>query len=120
MDDCLVVSDMAKSVIRNEIGEYFRLKEESIGNPSQYLRGKLRKFKLDNGSEAWDFGSKQYFEEALNNVVTYLEKRNSRLATKAPTPLSSGYRPEVDISPEVEAAEASYYHSLIGILRWMV
>ena len=120
MDDCLVVSDMAKYVIRNEIGEYFRLKEESIGNPSQYLRGKLRKFKLDNGSEAWDFGSKQYVEEEVNNVATYLEKRNHSLDAKAPTQLSSGYFPEIDISPELEATEASYYHSLIGILRWMV
>ena len=99
MDDCLVVSDMAKSVIRNEIGEYFRLKEESISDPSQYLCGKLRKVKLDNGAEAWDFGSKKYVEDVVNNVVTYLEKRNRRLDAKAPTPLSSGYCPEIYISP---------------------
>ena len=52
VDDCLVVSDRAESVIRNEIGKYFRLKEESIGDPSQYLGAKLRKIKLDNGAEA--------------------------------------------------------------------
>ena len=97
-------------MIRNEIGKYFHLKEESIGDPSQYLGGKLRKVKLDNEAEAWDFGSKKYVEEAVNNLVTYLEKRNRRLASKAPTPLSSGYRPEIDISPELEAEEASYYH----------
>ena len=49
VDDCLVVNDRAESMIRNEIGKYFRLKEESIGDPSQYLGGKLRKVKLENG-----------------------------------------------------------------------
>ncbi len=36
------------------------------------------------------------------------------------TPLSNGYRPEIDMSPELESADASYYHSLIGVLQWMV
>ena len=53
-------------------------------------------------------------------MVTYLEKRNLGLDAKAPTPLSNGYRLEIDTSPELEAAESSYYHSLIGILLWMV
>ena len=30
------------------------------------------------------------------------------------------YRPEIDISPELNATDAAYYQSLIGILRWMV
>ena len=38
----------------------------------------------------------------------------------APTPLSSGYRPEIDVSPELGGEEASYFHSLIGVLRWIV
>ena len=44
VDDCLVISDRAEYVIRSEIGKYFRLKEESIGDPGQYIGGKLRKF----------------------------------------------------------------------------
>ena len=41
VDDCLVISDGAEYVIQSEIGKYFRLKDESIGDPDQYLRGKL-------------------------------------------------------------------------------
>ena len=41
VDDCLVISDWAEYVIRSEIGKYFRIKEESIGYPGQYLGGKL-------------------------------------------------------------------------------
>ena len=36
------------------------------------------------------------------------------------TPLSNKYRPEVDISDELQDEEASYYQYLIGILRWIV
>ena len=41
VDDVLVISDNADSIIREEIGQYFVLKEELIGPPSQYLGGKL-------------------------------------------------------------------------------
>ena len=32
-DDCLVISDRAESILRDEIGKYFTLKEASIGTP---------------------------------------------------------------------------------------
>ena len=53
----LVISDRADEVLRKEIGLHFVLKEESIGTPSQYLGGKLRQVTLQNGVEAWAFGS---------------------------------------------------------------
>ena len=40
--------------------------------------------------------------------------------SKAPTPLSSGYRPEIDISQELAGADASYLSSLIGVFCWIV
>ena len=42
------------------------------------------------------------------------------MVSRAETPISTLYRPEVDISPELNATDAAYYQSLIGILRWMV
>ncbi|KAL7528322.1 hypothetical protein ACHAXR_005938, partial [Thalassiosira sp. AJA248-18] len=120
VDDCLVMSERADSLLRDEIGEYFELKEESIGKPSQYLGGKLREVELENGTSCWAFGSAQYVHAAVDNVETYLKKKGETLPAKAPTPLSTGYRPEIDLTPELGAADASYYHSLIGILRWIV
>ena len=119
-DDVLVISDNAESVLREEIGQHFILKEESIGDPGQYLGGKLRKVMLECGTQAWSFGSTQYVKEAVNNVETYLAKKGKKLVAKAPTALSNGYRPELDVSPELESGDASYYHSLIGVLRWIV
>ena len=45
-DDCLVISDNADNILRDEIGKSFKLKEKSIGNPGQYPGGKIRKVKL--------------------------------------------------------------------------
>ena len=43
VDDALVVSEKAEFILRNELGRYFELKEESIGPPDHYLGGKVRK-----------------------------------------------------------------------------
>jgi hypothetical protein len=43
-----------------------------------------------------------------------------KLPAKADTPIQTSFRPELDISPELNETESSYYQSLIGVLRWMV
>ena len=43
-DGCLVVSDNAESILKNEIGRYFELKPDSIGPPSLYLGGHIQKW----------------------------------------------------------------------------
>ena len=96
------------------------MKEASIGAPSQYLGGKIRQVEMQNGQECWDFGSTQYVCEAVNNVEEYLGKKGEKLTAKVFTPLANKYRPEVDISDKIQYKEASYYQSLIGILRWIV
>ena len=119
-DNCLVISDRGEDVLRNEIGKYFSLKKSSIGPPTQYLGGRLRMVELDNGQRCWAFGSKQYVEEAVQNVLNHLKKQGEGLAAKAVTPMTNGYRPEIDVSPELGSEDAAYYHSLIGVLRWIV
>ena len=60
---------------------------------------------------------------AVRNVEEYLnEHGNGRwhLARKAETPMRATYRPELDVTPVLEAEWASYYQSLIGVLRWIV
>jgi hypothetical protein len=37
-----------------------------------------------------------------------------KLPEKAETPMQTSYRPELDVSPELEPNEAAYYQSLIG------
>ena len=116
-DDALVISHRQENILRNELGKYFGLKEASIGPPKLYLGGKMN---LDNGMEAWRFSSAQYIKNAINNVEDKLSKDGEKLPKRAPTPFAFDYRPEQDVSPELPMDKASYYQSLIGILRWVV
>ncbi len=56
----------------------------------------------------------------MRNVEEHLMKAGEKLPYKAPTPLSNGYCPEIDVSPELGEKDASHFHSLIGVLRWIV
>ena len=66
-DDTLAISENPENVIRNEIGKYFQLKDESIGPPKIYLGGTLREVTLENEQKAWAFGSSQYVQAAVKN-----------------------------------------------------
>ena len=123
-DDALVISENAENILRNEVGRYFELKEESIGPPKIYLGGRVRKVQLDNGVEAWAFSSSQYVQSAVSNVESYLSQEENqkrwKMPTRAQTPLTTTYHPELDVSSELDPNKSAYYQSLIGILRWMV
>ena len=120
-DDTLLIDCDAENVLRNQLGKYFELKEESIGPPKFYLGGKTRKVELVNGVEAWSFSSTQYVKAAVENVENYIKKEGRwQLPPNSNTPLTTSYRPELDVTPELNPKEASYYMSLIGILRWIV
>ena len=123
VDDALVVSENAESILRNELRRYFHLKEESIGPPTVYLGGRVRKVQLENGVWAWSFSSSQYVQSAVKNVEEYVRKSENshlKIPSKAETPLTTSYRPELDVSPELTPRDSAYYQSLIGILRWIV
>ena len=120
VDNTLVVSDRGKLVLRNEIGKYFTLKESSIGPPSLYLGGHMRKVTMTNGASAWAFSSLQYVQEAVRNVEEALSQQDKKLPTQCNSPMSSNYCPETDTLPELPPQDASYFQLLIGILRWIV
>ena len=91
-----MVSKHGEKMLREEIGKYFNLKENSVGPPDVYLGGKIRWIKLENGSKAWAFSSSQYVVEAVKNVESYLARKDKKLNAKAGAPISSGYRPDTE------------------------
>jgi len=119
-DDCLVISDRGENLLRAGVGKYFELKEESIGPPTIYLGGHLRKVVLENGVKAWAFSSSQCAQEAVTNVEKHLATRDAKLPAKAETPLRTSHRPELDVSDELNSTDAACCQSLMGILRWIV
>jgi hypothetical protein len=62
--------------------------------------------------------SEDYVKQAVSDVETELQKVDKCLPTRVGTPLSQGYRPELDGSAELDAIRGQYYQSLIGVLRF--
>ena len=123
VDDALMVSENAESILCNELRRYFHLKEESICPSTIYLGSRVRKVQLENGIWAWSFSSSQYVQSAVKNVEEYVGKSENshlKILSKAETPLTTSYRPELDVSPELTPRDSAYYQSLIGILRWII
>ena len=42
-----------------------------------------------------------------------------QLVTTVSTPMSQGYRAELEVTSELDAKRANYYQGLIGVLRWI-
>ena len=124
VDDVMVVHHDAESVLQM-IDKYFLLKPSSIGEPDIYLGAKLKKMQLENGVWAWASSPARYVKEAVKNVEKYLEDLNDA-RWKLPTrkeianPFPMDYAPEMDVTPVLEPDLASWYQSLLGMLRWMV
>ena len=119
VDDCLSISEYPKEALER-INQYFPMKPGSIGPPKLYLGAKMSKVSMPNGVVAWALSASKYAQDAIRNVETELKKDGLALRKGTNSPLPSNYRPECDVTPELSLSKASYYASLIGILRWMV
>ena len=118
-----MVSENAESILQNKLRRYFPLKEESIGAPTVYFGDRVHKVQLENGVWAWSFSSSQYVQSAIKNVEAYVgrpENSHLKIPSKAETPLTMSYRPELDVLSELMSSDSAYYQSLIGILWWIV
>ena len=67
VDNCLAIGVDPESILRHEIGKYFQLKEESIGEPTIYLRATCLKVEV-NGVCCWAFSLSRYMKAACKNV----------------------------------------------------
>ena len=118
VDDLLAISHDAEKVLKS-VQDTFKFKDDKIDKPDVYLGAQLDKMSVD-GFEGWTMSSEKYVKSAIENIEQTLAESNQRLPTKCRTPLSSGYRPELDTSPELKTEGLQRYQELIGILRWAV
>jgi hypothetical protein len=63
--------------------------------------------------------SGKYTKKAVDKVEQELHAARKKLVTKVSTPLSNGYRPEIDQASELDANRQNYYQELIGGFRWI-
>jgi hypothetical protein len=80
--------------------QHYILKPESVGPPTQYLFAQVGQFGLPNDptSRRWYLSSEKYVKEATCNVQDWLKCKGVVFKTKASGVMSSGYRPELDVS----------------------
>ena len=121
VDDVLAIVMEPKKFIALLQSKY-TLKQSSVGEPTVYLGATIGKhYMLDSDDPTkvrWTMSSDDYIKRAVSEVQTELNKIGKMLPTKVATPMSPGYRPELDITAELDPRRASYYQGLIGVLRW--
>jgi len=120
VDDTLCVSKHPKHTM-TEISKLYRLKDNSVSKPPTYLGAKVTEYMLhgDNTKPRWEFSSYKYVTDAVQTVEIELSKVNKSLSSSISTPLSSGYRPKLDVTPQLPPEKATYFQNIIGILHWI-
>ena len=118
VDDILCIShDAARPM--DEIKRTLKFKNDKVVEPDFYLGATIKK-KMLNGRAIWTMSSQEYIKNAIQMVEDQLGKRGKKLPTRATTPMSAGYYPETDSSPELDTDGVTLFQELIGILRWAV
>ena len=101
----------------------YTLKPGSVQEPELYLGSQVSKFYIKGAENPekprWPMSSEKYVKQAVADVELELSNVDQCLPTRVTTPLSQGYRPELDQSREVDGKRGQYYQSLIGVLRWI-
>jgi hypothetical protein len=87
-----------------------------------YLGAKLKLMQMSNGVYVWGMSPAKYIKEAVSNCKKHLKLNyDSRyvLPTPAANPFVMGYEPELGETPALEPDRASYFQSIMGVMRWM-
>ena len=120
VDDILHISH-DPSIDMKKINEIYRLKE-GVGPPDRYLGANVEKVQLQDGSIAWSMNCVDYLKGAIENVNNMLQEADSALKNcgDGKRPYPSSYRPEIDVTPELNDDLGNRFQQLIGILRWSI
>lgn len=81
-----------------------------------HLDGSTQKVALKSLVEALDFSSSQHAKTDFNNAESYLKEQDLKLPKRAEIPIQTICRTDLDVSPELEPKEDSYFQSLIDLL----
>jgi hypothetical protein len=121
VDDILIMSHEPR-VHLQKLSSFYEFNVASIGPPTRYLGANITRVTIpgdNSGNEFWAISSRTYVQNAVKNVKEMLQYEGG-LKQSAKTPFMSGYRPELDVTDELDHDLASRYSQLIGILRWMI
>ena len=119
VDDILVLSHDMKPIV-DGISAQFRLKKDNLGPPKQYLGATIKIHTHVEGSESWAMSSNEYVRAAVAEVVEDLDKQGLKLKGKAHRPYDSNYKPELDVTEELDDNGVAKFQGYIGTFHWMI
>ena len=109
--------------IMKKINKSFLLKPDSVFDPNMYLGAKIKYQKTPNRMWYWTMSPSKYVCEECKNCKYHLNNNfdgKYKLPNQAPNPFVMGYEAELDTSALCDPQEASYFQSIIGVMRWMI
>lgn len=126
-DDCMVISRRASDIMKG-IDSVYKLKKDkktgkSWDEPSIYLGAKVGKYRDPedpDGKYCWTLSGDDYVRNIVNQVQAKLQQQGRQLNAKQISPLTKGYRPELDVTAELDDEGYQWYNELIGELRWAI
>ena len=119
VDDCLAINENPSATL-GRIKEKFKLKNDKMQVPDNYLGADLSRLDNEDGDLCWGMSSDKYCQSLLTNIEDVLAKKGLRLPSKCFTPLKGSYKPELDGTCELKADGVQLYQELIGSLRWAI
>lgn len=122
VDDILHISHNPSDMI-DKLRSAYTLKEESVGSPKRYLGANIERVQTPDGRIIWAMTSEDYVRSAIQNVEGMLKGDGSpplKVYGDYKRPYGKEYRPELDVTDELDAQGIQRYQELIGILRWAI
>jgi hypothetical protein len=124
VDDIMILHHDADSIMAR-IGKAFTMKKGSVGDPDLYLGARIKPMVLDNGVVAWSMSASKYVQEAYKNCKDFIAKNDKfkgkyKVTAKPANPFPTTFDADTDVSEPLTPEEASYFQSIIGVLRWMI
>ena len=120
VDDILAIFNNPKAIM-DAISKRYTLKEGSVKPPDQYLGAEVKCHFIESfdnlGRACWSMLFNIYVKRSVDDVESHLNYISEQLSTKPTTPMSSGYRLEIDVIRELDAKRATYFQGLISVLR---
>ena len=114
VDDLIAVGVDSRSTM-NALGETFKFKNNKVDQPENSLGAKLKWY--DQGFSCWTITSVDYVNAAIKTIEEALKSKSYKLISKATTPMSSNFVPELDGTPELNDDDKQFYQVIIRMLR---
>jgi hypothetical protein len=102
------------------LSSVYTLKEGSVKVLETYLVADVQMYELANGEKVWAASSDTYVKRAVAEAKRELSYVERQMRSNVKSPFPSGYRPNLDSTPELDPRHVSYYASVMGVLHWCV